>query len=714
MRPLSPADPTRVGPHEALARIGEGGMGEVLLVRTPAGGLAALKLVRDELAHDPEFRARFAREVRTAQRVHGPHTPSVLSADPEAAVPWMATEFVPGPTLKEAVRENGPFPEDSLRVLALGLANALQAIHAAGLMHRDLKPGNVLISPRGPQVIDFGIARAVEGTVLTKTGQSFGTPAYASPEQVVGKGLGPASDVFSLAGVVVFAATGRPPFGTGKAVEILTRVMDGEPGLDDVPQALRPLLARCLAKDPAERPTADDIVRTLSAQPLPPAEHGWLPTQVNRAIEDHRSQTRAVVDSAPVPGSAGEVPGGTGDGGTGVGSDGVGGAAPGAPLTPPPGARARSALIAGAAALAVVTMAGTLGLLAASPWSGGATPGGGAAGEPGADGGTGADGDGTPPERSDIFGANLVDVAFAPDGESLYVAGVDHLVEVDWETGEELYRFDARPNSMAVGPDDTLVGAFSDAALAWGPDRGVSHYLESPDLQEWFGPQLSADGIRLAVSVNDADNDPLVQVWNLQTEEVEFEYATQGYGRDADINADGTLLVVGDSTGEDVTTVWDLDTEEVVVEFPNEDFPEVLDESNQYPQLKYLVFHPTDPSVIAVKTGDTDIALYDLSTGSILPMEVPANQGSHLYEIHFSADGSRLVAAGTTGAAARGGRVWDTATGELLTEEAVQLFSKAAFHPEGTVIATLTPQPDNDRLLVLDGETFEVLHEFSG
>ncbi|MBR8745312.1 serine/threonine-protein kinase, partial [Nocardiopsis sp. MG754419] len=162
MRPLTSTDPARIGPHRLLSRLGAGGMGEVYLARTPSGRLAALKVAKAELAADPEFRARFAREVRTAQMVTGPFTPDVVDADPEAPAPWMATEYVPGPTLKDAVRGNGPFPEPTLRVLAVGLARALQAIHSAGLMHRDLKPSNILLSPRGPQVIDFGIARAVE------------------------------------------------------------------------------------------------------------------------------------------------------------------------------------------------------------------------------------------------------------------------------------------------------------------------------------------------------------------------------------------------------------------------------------------------------------------------------------------------------------------------------------------------------------------------
>ncbi|MBE1455909.1 hypothetical protein H4W79_000123 [Nocardiopsis terrae] len=708
MPPLSSADPEHVGPHQVLSRLGEGGMGEVLLVRTPDGGLAALKVIREELAHDPGFRARFAREARTAQRVRGPFTPAVLSADTEGAVPWMATEYVPGPTLREAVREHGPFPEPSLRVLALGLANALQAIHSAGLMHRDLKPGNVLLSPRGPQVIDFGIARAVEGTVLTKTGQAFGTPAYASPEQVVGRGVGPASDVFSLAGVVVFAATGRPAFGTGKSAALLTRVVRGGPDLDGVPEALRPLLTRCLAKDPAERPNADQIARTLSEQPLPPAEHGWLPTPINQSIETHRSATREAADGAPADGPGTDR---ASDGTPVRGAPGVPGAP--APVTPPPGTRGRTALIVGAAALATVLMTGTLGLLTTVPLPG--------QGADEAVAPTEADGDGrdeaaddAPAGPSDVFGGTLTEVSFAPGGESLYVTGTDHLVEVDWRTGEELHRFDARPNSLTVAANGTIAGGFLDALVVWNPDREITHYLEDPELQDWNRPDLSDDGTRVAVSVNDAENEPLVQVWDLEKEEVGFEFATESHTRNPDLNADATLLAVSDSAGTGRSTVWDLATEEAVVEFPNDGFPAVPGGEAGTHHLKYLAFHPTDPSLLAVKTSNRDIALYDLDNGETTPFETPDTGGNDLYEIHFSADGSRLAASGAEGAATRGGRVWDTATGDLLTGEGIQLYSQVAFHPEGTVVATIPPGPGDDRLLVLDGESFEVLHEFPG
>ena len=665
----SPTGPSHLGPHRVLAPLGAGGMGEVLLARTPEGRLAAVKVVKEDLAGDQEFRSRFAREVRTAQRVRGPYTPAVLSADADADPPWMATEYVPGPTLKEAVRENGPFPEPSLRVLALGLAGAVQAIHAAGLMHRDLKPSNVLLSPRGPQVIDFGIARAVEGTVLTRTGQSFGTPTYTSPEQVRGRGASPASDVFSLAGVVVLAATGRPPFGTGRAADVLPRVVGAAPDLDGVPEALRPLLARCLAKDPAERPTADALVRELSAGPLPSAEHGWLPPRVSEAVSAHESRARAVV-APPTPVSP-------------------------VPVTPPRGRRARTALVVGAAVVAVVVMAATLGLLSTAPWRSEAAP----------------EAEGvreTPPEPSEVFGDRLLGVGFAPEGESLYVSGTEHLVEVDWRTGEELRRFEQRPNHLAVGADGTVVGTVLDAALVWDPGADRARHLFDEELGEWNRSVPTADGTRLAASVNDAEGAPLVQVWDLAAAEVEFEIGTDSHARDLHFNADGSLLVVSDYSGTGTSLVWDLDARQTVLELPNEDFPAVPDDTGHH--LKHLAFHPTDPSLLAVTTGPEDTALYDLDSGATTPLEAPGTNGHPLYEIHFSSDGSQLVASGDDGASERGGRVWDTATGELLTEGGAPLYSQLGFHPEGTVMATVTP--DGERLLIVDAESFEVLHGF--
>src|SRR5690606_7688142 len=258
----------------------------VVYLGVPAGGggPAAVKAVRPEYAEDAEFRARFAAEAELARRVRGPYTARVLAADTDGPVPWLATEYVPGPGLDRAVRDGGPFPEDSLRVLAAGLAEALAAIHSVGLVHRDLKPSNVLLSPRGPQVIDFGISRAVDATSFTRTGQTLGTPGYMSPEQATGAALDHRGDVFSYGGVLVFAATGRRPFGTGDPAALLYRVVNEEPDLSGVPDGLRGLAASCLAKDPADRPGLDAVLAGLGAAALPGSDEeaatAWLPDAV--------------------------------------------------------------------------------------------------------------------------------------------------------------------------------------------------------------------------------------------------------------------------------------------------------------------------------------------------------------------------------------------------------------------------------------------------
>ena len=250
--------------------------------------LAAVKTIRLEYARDEEFRARFASEVELARRVQGPYTARVLDADTDGPTPWLATEYVPGPALNQAVRDNGPFPEDALRALAAGLAEALAAIHAVGLIHRDLKPSNVLLASRGPQVIDFGIARATDATALTRTGQTLGTPAYMSPEQATGSDLDPRSDLFAFGGVLLFAATGRPPFGTGDPAALLYRVVNEPPDLSGLPETLLPLVTTCLAKSPDDRPDLDAVLSALTGTVLPKGDDDatdWLPKAVATTIQ---------------------------------------------------------------------------------------------------------------------------------------------------------------------------------------------------------------------------------------------------------------------------------------------------------------------------------------------------------------------------------------------------------------------------------------------
>ncbi len=267
VEPLADYDPREVGGFRLQARLGAGGMGRVYLGYSPGGRPVAVKVVHPELARDPEFMRRFRREVAAAQAVSDAYTAAVVGAGPGDSPPWLATTFVSGPSLAELVRGAGPLPEGAVWRLAGGLAEALQAIHAQGLVHRDLKPGNILIAADGPRVIDFGISRATDGTVVTATRMTIGTPAYMSPEQAEGRPVGPSSDIFSLGSVLTFAATGVAPFdsGGGEMFAVAYRVVNSEPSLSGVPAALLPLIGGCLAKDPAGRPALAELMRSVAA-----------------------------------------------------------------------------------------------------------------------------------------------------------------------------------------------------------------------------------------------------------------------------------------------------------------------------------------------------------------------------------------------------------------------------------------------------------------
>ncbi|UFR04952.1 serine/threonine-protein kinase [Streptomyces sp. Go40/10] len=263
MHALRAADPRRIGPYTVMHRLGAGGMGEVYLAESRTGLRLAVKVVRAEHAEDRTFRARFRHEVRAARTVGGAgtYTARVVDADTEAERPWMATEFVPGPNLRDAVLDHGALPGPAVRILAAALGEALAAIHAKGLVHRDLKPSNILLGPDGPRVIDFGIVRALEATALTRTGAVVGSVGYVSPEQIRNGGqVGPPSDVFSLGAVLAYAAGGREPFGEGQDSVVLLRILTRDVDLSGVPEDIRPLVAACLREDPLERPEPAEVV----------------------------------------------------------------------------------------------------------------------------------------------------------------------------------------------------------------------------------------------------------------------------------------------------------------------------------------------------------------------------------------------------------------------------------------------------------------------
>ena len=268
VEPLQATDPERIGRFVLRGRLGVGGMGRVYLGVTPQGVEAAVKVIRDELTDDPEFRQRFRREVAAAAAVSGMFTARVLDADPDGSPPWLATQYVGGPALRSAVLTNGPLSPPAQHRLARELAEALSAIHAAGLVHRDLKPANVLLSPAGAKVIDFGIAQAMDSTRLTSTGMIIGTPDYMAPEQVTDpNGSGPAADVFAMGATLVYAATGNSPFGAGQAASTLYRVVNLEPDLRGVPPDTARIARACLAKDPAQRPTSAALAAALRGGP---------------------------------------------------------------------------------------------------------------------------------------------------------------------------------------------------------------------------------------------------------------------------------------------------------------------------------------------------------------------------------------------------------------------------------------------------------------
>ncbi|MEU1911643.1 serine/threonine-protein kinase [Streptomyces massasporeus] len=279
MRPLDVDEPTVVGPYRLLGRLGSGGMGRVYLGRSAGGRTVAVKIVHPHFALDEEFRARFRREVEAARRVGGAWTAPVLDADPGARVPWVATAYAAGPSLSAAVTDGGPLPAHTVRALGAGLAEALAAVHELGLVHRDVKPSNVLLTLDGPLLIDFGIARATDGTAsLTSTGVSIGSPGYMSPEQILGKGVTGAADVFSLGAVLAYAATGQQPFPGDSSAALLYKVVHEEPELGLLDGELRDLAAECLAKDPAARPAPAELARRLAPEGAARLmAGGWLP-----------------------------------------------------------------------------------------------------------------------------------------------------------------------------------------------------------------------------------------------------------------------------------------------------------------------------------------------------------------------------------------------------------------------------------------------------
>ncbi|MEU9251586.1 serine/threonine-protein kinase [Streptomyces sp. NPDC048270] len=314
MMRLRREDPRVVGSFRLHRRLGAGGMGVVYLGSDRRGQRVALKVIRPDLAEDQEFRSRFAREVSAARRIRGGCTARLVAADLDAERPWFATQYVPGPSLHDKVAEEGPLTAAQIAAIGAALSEGLVAVHEAGVVHRDLKPSNILLSPKGPRIIDFGIAWATGASTLTHVGTAVGSPGFLAPEQVRGAAVTPATDVFALGATLAYAATADSPFGHGSSEVMLYRVVHEEPHLVGVPDALAPLVRACLAKDPEERPSTLQLSMRLKeiaareAQGLsdgrPPAQRARVERPTGRLAEeyaDQRTERRTGGSSAPRP-----------------------------------------------------------------------------------------------------------------------------------------------------------------------------------------------------------------------------------------------------------------------------------------------------------------------------------------------------------------------------------------------------------------------------
>lgn len=328
-QPLAADDPVTIAGYRLAAKLGAGGMGKVYLSYTPGGRPVAIKVIRPEFGEDPEFRRRFAQEVQSAQRVQGLFTAPVIDADTNGAQPWLATAYVPGPSLADAVVAHGALPVEAVLLLIAGMAEALHVIHGAGIVHRDLKPSNVLLAADGPRVIDFGIAYAADATSLTGSGVTIGTPSFMAPEQAAGRRVTAATDIFALGQVAAYASTGSPAFGEGTSHGVLYRIVHEEPDLTGVPERLTELVGRCLAKDAAARPSVAEVIalcQTANAETVLRRPEDWLPKPVAADITV-RAAAPAPVQTPPPPSAAPTV----------APSAGYAPTTPAAPSTPPPG-----------------------------------------------------------------------------------------------------------------------------------------------------------------------------------------------------------------------------------------------------------------------------------------------------------------------------------------------------------------------------------------
>ena len=665
MKALGDGEPRLAGRYRLIAELGRGGMGRVLLGAGPDGRLVAVKQVRTQFAEEDGFAARFRREVAASRTVSGAYTAAVVDADVAGVPPWLASVFVPGPSLQEAVDVAGVLPERPALRLAAGLASALLEIHRAGLVHRDLKPSNVLLTTDGVRVIDFGIAHAVDGdgTRVTRTGWLIGSPEYMSPEQAEGGELTAASDVFSLGSVLVMACTGASPFAGPSTPRTLYNLVHAEPDLTALPAAVRPIAALCLAKDPADRPSPDELLAAIGE--IAPSATPW-PSEVHRLIERQHAEVVALLDGDPAEPTVIKPPR--------VETTTM--ALPG-PTEPAP-AQATVAVETRAVApgrrrrwlvpvlAAVVVAAAVTGVVVWSPWRGeerqvglvalndhrdlasdlALSPDGDTLATVGY-GGTlrlwnVADGQQT---GKDIPGLAL-DAAFSPDGELVAAGGEGGDAApgtVRWfavDTGREVGRIDFPADivsSVLFSPDGRLVTESNGIVQWWDLNtRQETGRLrpDSPYHAAWVA--ISPDGTTVAT----AGDDHAVRLWATATgkqvggpmknDDCDHWATAMGF------SPDGATLAAGDGCG--TMTLWDVKSgNQVGGPFRVGDDTTPADFSNAVSEVE---FSP-DGTVLAAVVDDTSMRLWKVAGwDAITPPDVDRPQG-----LVFTPDSRRIATA---------------------------------------------------------------------
>ncbi|MEW1636927.1 protein kinase [Streptomyces sp. NPDC093801] len=678
MDALMPHDPRWVGPYRLEGRLGEGGMGQVFLGTSPGGRRVAVKLIHPELAGTPHFRERFAREVEAARQVGGFHTAQVVDADPTAESPWLVTAFIPGPTLHRAVAEHGPLDPAAALRLGAGLAEGLAAIHRCGLVHRDLKPGNVIVAEDGPRIIDFGIARAVDASSLTATGSVIGTYAYMSPEQIRADRAGPAGDVFALGCVLAFAATGRGPFDAPSLPAVVQRILDEPPALDGTDGELRAVLTDCLAKDPADRPAVEGLPARFAAAaagaarvPAPAHEPTAAAAPPGRTPHPPTERARATGPGQAVTPEPAAVPGPGPDPGSLAAAatrthaptpapatpepaavPGPGSPRPGRPATPATGPARRgpsrrALLISGAsaAAVAAVGVPAYLLLRNGDALDGPSSTYGLAFGPDGttlaAAGGNGEIWRWSLPGRKAVvtrigIAPYIQPYAFSRDLKTLYRAEEHRILKWDVATGRTVGTFtgettgqaqDGFVQDLGLSPDGKTLAASSGRGLyLWDTGTGSRRALYE-DVK--LGPAAySADGTMLAAG------SPL----QLRKGSADGVLATLDarMATGAVFSPDGQLLAFGDQG--DGVRLWNTATRQDVATLEGHASP-----------VQAVAFHP-DGTTLATGDRDGTVRVWSTTSGTTTATHEP---GASVEALAFSPDGKSLAAGCGGGTSAR-------------------------------------------------------------